>query len=199
MAARMSSSVSCGYSVRTSWWLMPLAKKSSNSETQMREPRMQGLPKHTLGSTEIRCSSGFITFSRSCADGARHVLRMRRNEPAVKRRPGTAAIEIVTRSSHDGSSDDEADADDHCADHDGDGDVVLDQLLLEIDLGSRLVEHFEGDEYNDESQRREDHGVEQRAAEGFGLLEIRDRRLCQSAAGGRQQGDGRHGDAGEFV
>src|SRR5437899_8224543 len=87
MAARMSSSVSCGYSVRTSWWLMPLAKKSSNSETQMREPRMQGLPKHTLGSTEIRCSSGFITFSRSCADGARHVPRMRRNEPTVKRRP----------------------------------------------------------------------------------------------------------------
>src|SRR5216684_4632729 len=141
MAARMSSSVSCGYSVRISWWLMPLAKKSSNSETQMREPRTQGLPKHTLGSTEIRCSSGFIRFSRSRADAARHVPRMRRSEPAVKRRPGTAVIEIVTRSSHDGSGDDEADANDHRADHDGDGGVVLDQLLLEIKLRRRLVEH----------------------------------------------------------
>ena len=42
--------------------LIPLARKSRMSETQMRVPRMQGLPKQTFGSTEIRCKSGFIAL-----------------------------------------------------------------------------------------------------------------------------------------
>ena len=48
MAARTSSSVSCGYSSNTSAVLMPLARKSSNNETQIRVPRIHGLPKHQL-------------------------------------------------------------------------------------------------------------------------------------------------------
>lgn len=34
--------------------LIPWAKRSKMSETQIRVPRMQGLPKQILGSTEMR-------------------------------------------------------------------------------------------------------------------------------------------------
>jgi len=38
----------------------PAARKSSSRDTQMRVPRMQGFPKQTAGSTEIRDKRGFI-------------------------------------------------------------------------------------------------------------------------------------------
>ena len=38
---------------------VPKARKSSNNETQIRVPRTHGLPKQTLGSTEILLKSGF--------------------------------------------------------------------------------------------------------------------------------------------
>lgn len=43
--------------------VIPLARKSRISETQMRWPLMQGLPKQMLGSMEMRdSSSGFMVF-----------------------------------------------------------------------------------------------------------------------------------------
>ena len=41
----------------------PCAIKSRMRETQMRAPRIQGLPKQTFGSIEIRSRSGFICGS----------------------------------------------------------------------------------------------------------------------------------------
>ncbi len=38
----------------------PEARKSSNSETQIRVPRMHGFPAQIIGSTEIRRSRSFI-------------------------------------------------------------------------------------------------------------------------------------------
>ena len=38
---------------------VPKARKSSNNATQIRVPRTHGLPKQTLGSTEILLKSGF--------------------------------------------------------------------------------------------------------------------------------------------
>ncbi len=55
--SRVSSAVSWGYSSRSCRSLTPSARLSRMRETQMRVPRMQGLPKHTLGSMEIRRSS----------------------------------------------------------------------------------------------------------------------------------------------
>ena len=42
--------------------VMPLAKKSKINETQMRCPRMQGFPKQTLGSIEIRASNSSLAI-----------------------------------------------------------------------------------------------------------------------------------------
>src|SRR4030067_441989 len=57
----MSSLASWGYSARTSSMVMPFAKKSRMSDTQMRVPRIQGLPKQTFGSTDMRLRSGVIS------------------------------------------------------------------------------------------------------------------------------------------
>ena len=40
--------------------VIPEARKSNSKETQIRVPRTHGLPKQTLGSTEIRLKSGFM-------------------------------------------------------------------------------------------------------------------------------------------
>ena len=39
--------------------VIPSARKSRIRDTQIRVPLMQGLPKHTLGSIDIRSSKGF--------------------------------------------------------------------------------------------------------------------------------------------
>src|SRR5439155_18076790 len=65
MAARMSSAVSCGYASRSSGALTPSARLSRMSDTQMRVPRMHGLPKHTLGSIEMRLKRSCPLTSKS--------------------------------------------------------------------------------------------------------------------------------------
>src|SRR5581483_8105092 len=65
MQARTSAS-GRSYSRMTSWTVHPDARKSRTRETQMRWPLIHGLPKHTLGSIEIRArSSSRFTFPPS--------------------------------------------------------------------------------------------------------------------------------------
>src|SRR2546425_1158068 len=65
MQARMSSRLRSGYSWRISSAVMPLARKSKIKDTQMRCPRMHGLPKQTFGLMVIleRSSSRVIRLS----------------------------------------------------------------------------------------------------------------------------------------
>src|SRR3972149_7273547 len=54
IAARISSCVNWGYSLRISCSLIPLARKSRINETQMRVPLIHGFPKHIFGLMLIR-------------------------------------------------------------------------------------------------------------------------------------------------
>ena len=64
IAAKTSSWVSPGYSASNSASVMPSARKSRTSETQIRVPFMHGLPPQILGSIVIRCRRGFTLLPR---------------------------------------------------------------------------------------------------------------------------------------
>ena len=60
IAARTFSWTNSGYCTNSSASVMPSARKSRISDTQMRVPLIQGLPPQTTGSKEIRSSSLFM-------------------------------------------------------------------------------------------------------------------------------------------
>jgi hypothetical protein len=62
IAASTSSCVSPGYCSKISASVMPSARKSRISETQIRVPFTHGLPPQILGSMEIRSSRGFTSL-----------------------------------------------------------------------------------------------------------------------------------------
>src|SRR5262245_19224159 len=63
MQARTSASSQPGYSSRMAWTVQPLARKSRMRETQMRCPRIHGLPKQMLGLMEIRDSNSVLVMA----------------------------------------------------------------------------------------------------------------------------------------
>src|SRR5207247_3025330 len=60
---RTSASSRPGYSSRMSWTVQPLARKSRMRDTQMRCPRIHGLPKQIFGLMEIRDSNSVLVMA----------------------------------------------------------------------------------------------------------------------------------------
>jgi hypothetical protein len=74
IAANRSSWVSAGYSASNSASVIPSARKSRISETQIRVPFIQGLPPQILGSIEIRSRSGFTRSPLTLYRGLLHLF-----------------------------------------------------------------------------------------------------------------------------
>jgi hypothetical protein len=62
MQARTSASSRPGYSLRISWVVIPLARRSRIRDTQIRCPLIHGFPKQIFGSIEIRKCKFFLVI-----------------------------------------------------------------------------------------------------------------------------------------
>ena len=88
IAANTSSRVNPGYSASNSASVMPLARKSRMSETQIRVPFIQGLPPQILGSIVIRSKRGFTALPRTiCRRFSYRVARQSSTTLPVVRQP----------------------------------------------------------------------------------------------------------------
>lgn len=86
IAARTSSRFNCGYASNTSSIVVPEARKSRSSDTQILVPRMHGLPKQTRGSTAILLRISFIAQPTSIHQHIRHVPAAPTGQPAAQGR-----------------------------------------------------------------------------------------------------------------